>query len=358
VPLPPTVRSLPAFEQALRVFRSLDQSAVATGALDAFSQEQVMLKLVPRRSWMLPLVMQAAMLPGTALFAAEQKEPAGNAAEQAASEADRATKEDGEAAADPKASAKAKAKKEADAGEHHGRRHIRIISPDGRTFELVGPDGVARLLQELTPEEARGERPGGSPTPRLKDGKLQTIRPDEARALIGDLAGRMANASQVPKFIIGVSVSEAPEVLFSQLGMSDVSAVVVDSVLDESPAAKAGVQKFDMILKANGASVASPADLTKAVKESDGKEIELVLMRSGKELTAKVTPRANDDAGPKATVSDGMIHFGPAFMDRRMMMGSPGEPMLGPGPLHEDLKALRKDVAELKKLVEDLKTAK
>jgi hypothetical protein len=51
-----------------------------------------------------------------------------------------------------------------------------------------------------------------------------------------------------------------------------------------------------------------------------------------------------------------MIHFGPAVMDRKMMHA--GDVMFGPGPLLEEIKGLRKDVAELKKMVEELKASK
>ena len=162
-------------------------------------------------------------------------------------------------------------------------------------------------------------------------------------------------AAEAPKFIIGVSVSEAPKVLMVQLGRDEEAAVVVDSVMDDSPAAKAGVKQFDVILKAAGESVHSAPDLTKAVKSSEGKELEFVLLRSGKELKIDITPRPNEPVRRTYT-GDGTIHFGPAVMERRSIGHL--ESMYGPGSLQEEIKALRKDMAELKEMVEKLKAEK
>jgi hypothetical protein len=226
------------------------------------------------------------------------------------------------------------------------RGQLRITSPDGETFEIVG-------------HEVHVGRPGLNGRAitilRTPGGEQKVLEPDNVHDLIGNLTDSIKDeiASEVPKFIIGVSVSEAPEALMVQLGRENDSAVVVDSVIEDSPAAKAGVKQFDLILKAAGEPVHSAPELTKAVKSSEGKPIELVLLRTGKELKVEITPRPNEPVR-RTKVSDGTIHFGPAVMERRFM----GEAMLGPGPLHEEIKALRKDMAELKKAVEELKTQK
>jgi membrane-associated protease RseP (regulator of RpoE activity) len=214
-----------------------------------------------------------------------------------------------------------------------------------------------RIVQDKPEPPAPPRKPGRALTIiRGADGEEKVVESGDIDSLINDLTHRMRDkaAADVPRFIIGVSVSEAPDALMAQLGRENDSAVVVDSVMDDSPAAKAGVRKFDLILKAGGEPIGSPADLTKAVKSSDGKALALALLRSGKEMNVEITPRPNEPVKPR--VSDGMIHFGPAVIDRKMMHS--GDVMFGPGPMLEEIKALRKDVAELKKMVEELKASK
>jgi len=229
-----------------------------------------------------------------------------------------------------------------------GRRQVQVISPDGKSFQLIQVDGgPTTLRQDL--------RPQGTLT---LSGDVQTGDSEEMRKLIGKLTERINEkaGTEPPRFVIGVQVVEAPEVVLSQIGKPDVKAVVVQSVVEQSPAEKAGVRKLDLILKAAGEPVGSPGDLTNVVKSADGKEIELVLVRSGKELTVNVSPKSNEQADTWRTVNDATIYFGPAMMERRLLLANePGGPN---GALLEEIKGLRKDVEELKKLVEELKASK
>jgi hypothetical protein len=237
---------------------------------------------------------------------------------------------------------------------------LTVKSADGKTFEFVAPEAPVHMVEgELKASPRKPVGVGRAFTIlRTPDGDTKVLEADEIDGLIEGLTLGIKEraAAEAPKFIIGVSVSEAPEALMVQLGREDDSAVVVDSVIDDSPAAKAGVKQFDLILKAAGEPVHSAPELTKAVKSSEGEEIELVLMRKGKELKVAITPRPNELIRRTKTSSDGVLHFGPAVMERRSM--NLGEATFGPGPLHEEIKALRKDMAELKKAVEELKMQK
>ncbi|HVJ67818.1 MAG TPA: PDZ domain-containing protein, partial [Caulifigura sp.] len=242
----------------------------------------------------------------------------------------------------------------------------KVTSPDGKTFEVVAPDGV-KMLHEKLHEAHGGKLPAGAHAftiIRSKDGEEQKIEMDDLNKVIGELTARVKDGGEAPRFIIGVSVSEAPDVVLNQIGKPELAAVVVDSVVDDSPAQKAGVKKFDLILKAAGEPVKSPGELTKAVKSAEGKEIELVLVRTGKEMKVQVTPKSNEPVPAKVKVSDGTIQFGPGMMlNRPGMAGGPmgmgGMAMgMAPGNVMEEIKGLRKDIEELKKMIEELKAAK
>ncbi|HVJ87558.1 MAG TPA: PDZ domain-containing protein [Caulifigura sp.] len=238
------------------------------------------------------------------------------------------------------------------------RGQFKVTSPDGKTFEIVAPEGMKTIHDKIV--EVHGQKLPAEARVftliRSSDGVEKKIELDDAQKLITELTARVKDSGgETPKFVIGVSVSEAPPVVLTQIGKPDAAAVVVDTVVEESPAQKAGVMKFDLILKAAGEPVKSAGDLTKAVKSSDGKEIELVLVRTGKEVKVTVAPKPTDPEAMKAKIADGMIQFGPAMMMNRQFIGPGQMPGMAPGNLLEEIKAVRKDIEELKKMVEELK---
>jgi len=60
--------------------------------------------------------------------------------------------------------------------------------------------------------------------------------------------------------------------------------------MDDSPAAKAGFKKNDILVKAGDAPVKAPADLIKAVDASHGKQMIITIVRGGKDRKIEVTP--------------------------------------------------------------------
>ena len=58
----------------------------------------------------------------------------------------------------------------------------------------------------------------------------------------------------------------------------------------ENTAFKSGLRLYDTIIRINGKEVLSSNDLSNAVENSSGKEIELVCLRAGKEISIKVKP--------------------------------------------------------------------
>jgi membrane-associated protease RseP (regulator of RpoE activity) len=75
------------------------------------------------------------------------------------------------------------------------------------------------------------------------------------------------------------------------LGLGD-EGVLVDRVSDDSPADKAGIEEHDLILSVGEHKVQTASDLVKALIASEGKEIEVKLLRAAKPMTVKVTPTA------------------------------------------------------------------
>ena len=91
-------------------------------------------------------------------------------------------------------------------------------------------------------------------------------------------------------FTLGCRYGSIHPAVASQLGLE--SGLMVTQVPQDSAAAKAGVQKHDILLFADDKQVISEKDLNAAV-EAAGKakaSVSLTLIRSGKEITVAVTP--------------------------------------------------------------------
>ncbi len=89
---------------------------------------------------------------------------------------------------------------------------------------------------------------------------------------------------------LGVSTEEASEALASQLGLKPGQGLVVVFVAPDSPAAKAGIQKYDVIEEFGDQMLVGPEQLRKLVQmQKEGDTIKLTVHRAGKKQTVSVT---------------------------------------------------------------------
>jgi serine protease Do len=73
-------------------------------------------------------------------------------------------------------------------------------------------------------------------------------------------------------------------------GASSGKGLLVRSVAANSPAAQAGMQVGDVVVRANTKPVASTSDWTKAIKNSHGQPLTVIVVRDKKEQTLTLTP--------------------------------------------------------------------
>jgi hypothetical protein len=127
---------------------------------------------------------------------------------------------------------------------------------------------------------------------------------------------------------LGVSLAEPDETLVAQLALKDGIGLVVTHVAEGSPAAKAGVQKSDVLLELNGHNLIVPQQLQKLVQmRNDGEKVTLKLLRGGKKESVSVTLSKTRLAGRTLDGADtliwhsgepvGLTHTGPdrLYMD-------------------------------------------
>ena len=108
-----------------------------------------------------------------------------------------------------------------------------------------------------------------------------------------------------PTFRIGLSIEAADqqdggEGTGATAEGKSVRGLIVERIMDESPASEAGIEPGDVILMINGKEANDFASVQEAVQQA-GKEdrpVKLKLERDGKELTVKIKPVESADVGP------------------------------------------------------------
>jgi serine protease Do len=112
---------------------------------------------------------------------------------------------------------------------------------------------------------------------------------------------QLVQRGKVTRGWIGVTIQELTPELSQKFGAKKAQGALVSDVMKDSPAAKAGIKRGDIILAFNGRSVKDVSNLRNMVAQSKiGDEVSMKILRSGREYHVKVTiveiPRARDVA--------------------------------------------------------------
>lgn len=94
---------------------------------------------------------------------------------------------------------------------------------------------------------------------------------------------------------IGVSSMALTKQLGDYFGVADGKGILISSVQENSPAAKAGLKAGDVIVEADGQAVANTAELSKALGNKDKKTINLTILRNKKRQNITVEPEEAKD---------------------------------------------------------------
>jgi serine protease Do len=98
------------------------------------------------------------------------------------------------------------------------------------------------------------------------------------------------------KGYLGVKLQELTPSMAKALQMDDDSGVMINEIVDDGPAEKAGLEDGDVILEFDGKTISDNDDLVKAVRRtSPGDNVEVVVLRNGKNKTLKVEIGKHED---------------------------------------------------------------
>ena len=136
---------------------------------------------------------------------------------------------------------------------------------------------------------------------------------------------------------LGVDIEEAPEALTAQLRLDPGVGLVVTYVVTNSPAAKAGLQKNDVLVEFEGQSLVHPMQLRKLIQvRKEGDTVKLVFYRGGKKETVTAT-LARSASGFGLPSDSGYGDIFRQFGDRP-----------GSDAFREQMKALREQMGNVK----------
>ena len=172
-----------------------------------------------------------------------------------------------------------------------------------------------------TPARVRSVPPGViAVDPELPNGNVSVFFANQEPGAGGGLflyADPNAAQADPGKYWVGLLCVDAGEALRQQLGLEEGVGLVVESVTDEAPAKKAGIQRHDVLLsitlpsddpKAEPKALKGVLALIESVQKAETKPLKLTVLRRGQKQTVEVTPAER----PQAPVAVEIRHFGPA----------------------------------------------
>lgn len=167
-----------------------------------------------------------------------------------------------------------------------GKTIVLLISRDGQQITITTQMAVS---QEEVEREASGQHiKVADPAPAVSDSAdnsfaaASSSAPIRGSSFIGSL---LMNPSYT-----GAMLEKMSTQLADYFGVSSGAGLLVRSVIDNSPAALAGMRAGDVVIRADAKPVATTGDWARALKNSHGHPLTIVVMRDKKEQTLTLTP--------------------------------------------------------------------
>lgn len=163
-------------------------------------------------------------------------------------------------------------------------------------FCLGAAFGASGLLQSIAEETKNGLEVLESSAIQLVDGKKEAEEAKEGKAEEkAEQKAEDAQEADAPAektFWVGAMIGPIPEPIFAHIAegtLPEGKGVCVMQVVPESPAEKAGLKTYDVILKVNGEAV-NGEEFVEKVKASKGEKLTCEVLRAAKIQKIEVTP--------------------------------------------------------------------
>ncbi|HUG91269.1 MAG TPA: PDZ domain-containing protein [Planctomycetaceae bacterium] len=195
--------------------------------------------------------------------------------------------------------------------------------------------------------------------------------------------GQVATAA--PHYRVGVTLAEADETLRSQLKLAAGEGLVVTEIVADSPAAKAGLQRHDVLTKLDNQRLTTVEKINAQIQEIKDRQAAVEFLRGGEELSCNVAPKLSSEPASSVwvpvhgvwnvndwnvTTFSGQnvpyrLHWLPADDPLRtskpwlysLHAAQASAPQPPPADAAAQVAALKRQVAEMSKMLESLEAA-
>ena len=184
---------------------------------------------------------------------------------------------------------------------------VGVLSAKERAIDIPDSEGT-RQYQALLQTDA-SINPGNSGGPLLNlngevigintavNAQAQGIGFAIPTSTINDVLESLKANKAIPRPYIGVSLGDVPEEYIDDLGLADKDGAFIGEVILGSPAFKAGLQQYDVVVKIDGEEIKTAEDLQKLVgKKKPGDKLKLDIVRNGKPVQVTVTVGDRNEA--------------------------------------------------------------
>ena len=105
------------------------------------------------------------------------------------------------------------------------------------------------------------------------------------------IPGAVASAIKPSEYWLGARVTQVDPVLRSQLALGDDEGILIFDVVPDSPSEKAGLQKYDILLKLGDQPVCDPLEIGELLDANGGeKPLTVEFIRAGQRQSVELTP--------------------------------------------------------------------
>ena len=180
---------------------------------------------------------------------------------------------------------------------------------------IIGVNGIKPIIESVTDSgffDQAGLQAGDEllsinsiPTPSISEFSNQFIQSNDTQPLIIQARSKLSNLKTSTLNLTGDFLANPEQGLDQYLGFKFSTPklpAIIDQVVVNSAASKAGLRSQDEVLSANGQSISTWQDFVIAIQAKPIKPIKLLIKRNAKNLTLTLTPELINNS-PKVGVS-------------------------------------------------------
>ncbi|MCA9289955.1 MAG: PDZ domain-containing protein, partial [Phycisphaerales bacterium] len=181
--------------------------------------------------------------------------------------------------------------------------HLVVLDEDGKPITTIGTGFDASGTSSMV-------LPGIELDTRIEAMLQGLMVPDDGTFTFE--FGPVSVAPTPPAVMMGVTLAPADAATAYHLGVDAGAVTLVTSVIDDLPAARAGLHQYDLITAIDGRTPAAPADLHAILRDrAAGSTITLTVIQAGRTVQIPVVLEAFDAERLHQSTTDGLLRWSP-----------------------------------------------